>query len=169
MLSALLCLGIVYPLSGQDIRGYYVSKTDGESTIYHLFPCTLFENRTTGDLTFDITYRTQSGGIATLNFTYEMKQIIPADSIRFVSGQTIMCGEVKKIYIEPDKKHWKSRYSFQADIRSLHTFFNATAVPEAILYSRGTAYVYKVKPAAWNSFAPAADKIFGMIRINEQY
>lgn len=133
-----------------------------------LFPCTLFENREAGNLTFDITYRSHSDGAATLNFSYEMKQVIPADSIRFVSGQIVMQGAVRKIYIEPEKTQWKSRYTFAVDIRSFYSFFDVSATPEAILYSRGNAYVYKVKPAAWRSFAPVGSKIFSMIRTNEQ-
>ena len=169
LLIVVLCFNGISSLQGQDIRKYYVSKSDGESTIYHLFPCSLFKNDKMGDLTFDITYRDHSDGMATINFTYEMNEVVPVDSVRFVSGRTIMQGSVQKIYISPEKKHWKHRYGFVADVRSLYTFFDVSASPEAILYCGGKSYLYKVKTPVWRTYAPVGSKTFGMIRINEQH
>lgn len=138
-------------------------------TVYHTFPCTLFENRNVGDLTFDITCRDNREMPATINFTYEMAEIAPADSVRFVSGGTQMKGEVKKLYISPQKKQWKHRYSLSVDMKLLFTFFDVDALPEAIVYSQGQAFVYKAKPSAWKSYAPVGYKIFEMIRVNEQH
>lgn len=153
---------------GQDIRKHYVSKSDGQATIYHTFPCTLFENNQAGDLTYDLTYRDHGTGCVTLNFTYVMAELTPADSVRFVSGKTVMQGSVEKLYITPDKKRWKHRYTFSPVVSSLYTFYNVTAAPQVTVYSKGRAYVYNVKQSAWKSYAPIGDKIFRTIRINEE-
>ena len=70
--ALLLVAGASGTLRAQDIRGRYVSKTQEDGTIYHTFPCTLFEHPEAGDLTFDITYKERTDGLATLNFTCEM-------------------------------------------------------------------------------------------------
>lgn len=165
--------GIVAVLLGaseapaQNIRGHYVSKAEQDGVIYHTFPCTLFENREAGDLTFDITYKEHRDSLATINFTYEMERATPADSIRFLSGATVMGGKVEKIYLEPGRKRWKHRYSLRVPFRNLMTFFDETATPRVMLFAGGETYVYDVKRSAWRSYAPVGYKICEMIRVNE--
>ncbi|WP_295938110.1 hypothetical protein [uncultured Alistipes sp.] len=153
----------------QNIKGHYVSKTEEGGVIYHTFPCTLFENKEAGDLTFDITYKEHQQGQATINLTYQMREATPADSICFVSGRTTMAGPVGKIYLEPEKKVWKHRYTFSADVAKVCTFFDEQATPEVTIYSQGREYIYRAKRSAWRSYAPIGYKIFEMIRINEQH
>lgn len=151
---------------GQNIKGHYVSKSQPDGTIYHTMPVTLFENNTSGDLVFDLTYKQHSGRV-TLNFTYEVAQPLSADSVRFVSGTTIFSGAVQKMYVEPNQKMWKHRYSLTTSIQPLYVFFNEKALPEVTIYADGKAYVYRVKRAAWRNYAPVGFKIFEMIRFNE--
>lgn len=161
----MLCI----PAQGQNIKGHYLSKMQEDGTIYHTMPCTLFESEGEGDLTFDITYKENPAGTATINFSYQAPQMLPADSVRFEAGRTTMAGKVAKLYIEPDRKTWKHRYTFSTNVGSLYTFFDAAAEPQVVLYSQGRAYPFRVKKSAWKGYAPIGNKIFEMIRINEKY
>ncbi|WP_300798284.1 hypothetical protein [uncultured Alistipes sp.] len=167
LLAALLAAGLVTGAAAQDIRGHYVSKAEEDGTIYHTFPCTLFENSEAGDLTFDITYKEHRDGQATINFTYVMEHATPADSVRFEVGRVVMAAPVERIYLEPDRKRWKHRYTFRAPMASVGAFFDETAEPRITLYAGGRTWTYRVKRAAWRSYAPVGYRIFEMIRINE--
>lgn len=155
-------------VSAQNIRSHYVSKAEADGVIYHTFPVTLFENRETGDLTFDITYKENRGGCATINFTCRMPDAVPADSVRFAAGAVTMSGPVEKLYLEPGKKDWKHRYTFDADGSKLCGFFDERALPEVTVYVGGRASVYSVKRSAWRSYAPIGYKIFEMVYVNEK-
>lgn len=154
-------------VSGQNIKGHYVSKAEADGTVYHTLPCTLFTNRDAGDLTFDTTYKEHGDGQATINFTCQRKEMTAVDSVRLISGRIELRGMAGKIYIAPEKKEWRHRYSFKADMKALYGFFDVSAEPQIVLYSGGNAIVYKVKSAAWKSHAPVMSRIFEMIRINE--
>lgn len=167
LLAALLTAGIVTGAAAQDIRGHYVSKAEEDGSIYHTFPCTLFENRDTGELTFDITYKEHRDGQATINFTYFMERATPIDSVRFVSGPVVLAGPVEKIYLEPDRRQWRHRYTFRAPVTSVEAFFDETAEPSVTLHAGDRAWTYRVKRSAWRSYAPVGYRIFEMIRINE--
>lgn len=163
--ALLLCAG---PAAGQNIRGHYVSKAEEDGTIYHTFPKTLFANSECGDLAFDLTYKEKTGGVVTVNFTYLMPQMSPVDSVRIqMAGRTILSGRASKLYIEPERKEWKHRYTFTAPVALFSTFFDETTLPVMTLYSQGKAYAYPAKPSAWRSFAPIGFRIFEMIRVNE--
>ena len=109
LLLAVACIAGASMVSAQNIRSHYVSKAEDDGVIYHTFPVTLFENRETGDLTFDITYKENRSGRATINFTCRMPDAVPADSVRFAAGAVTMSGPVGKLYLEPGKKDWKHR------------------------------------------------------------
>lgn len=165
-LLCMICLAVASAASAQQIRGHYVSKSEQDGTIYHTFPVTLFESREAGDLTFDITCK-QGRDSAVVNFTYVMDRMTPADSIRFVSGRSVLAGAVGKIYIEPTKKQWKHRYTFSVPVGPLYTFFDEHELPRAVLYAGGREYPFEVRRSAWRSYAPVGYKIFEMIRVNE--
>lgn len=163
--ALLLCAGSAV---GQNIRGHYVSKAEEDGTIYHTFPKTLFTNSECGDLTFDLTYKEKKEGVVTVNFTYGMPQMNPVDSVCIqIDGRTILSGRASKLYIEPERKVWKHRYTFTAPVAAFGTFFDETTLPVMMLYSQGKAYAYPAKPSAWQSFAPIGFRIFEMIRVNE--
>ena len=168
LLAAALCIAGASTLPAQNIRNHYVSKAETDGVIYHTFPVTLFENREAGDLTFDITYKEHRGGRATINFTGRMAQAVPADSVRFAADAAVMSGPVDKLYLEPEKKQWKHRYTFDADGSKLCGFFDERALPEVTVYVGGKPYVYRAKRSAWRSYAPIGYRIFDMIRVNEQ-
>lgn len=168
LLAAALCIAGASTLPAQNIRNHYVSKAETDGVIYHTFPVTLFENREAGDLTFDITYKEHRGGRATINFTCHMAQAVPADSVRFATDAAVMSGPVDKLYLEPEKKQWKHRYTFDADGSKLCGFFDERALPEVTVYVGGEPYVYRAKRSAWRSYAPIGYRIFDMIRVNEQ-
>ena len=168
LLAAFCAVGGVLTASGQNIRSHYVSKAESDGVIYHTFPVTLFESREVGDLTFDITYKEHRGGRATINFTCRMAQAVPADSVRFTSGKVVLAGPVEKLYLEPEKKGWKHRYTFDADGSLLCGFFDEGAEPEVTLYAGERPYVYRAKRSAWRSYAPIGYKIFEMIHVNER-
>ncbi len=166
--AAVLCaLGIAVGASAQNLRNYYVSKSEQDGTIYHTLPATLFEHREAGDLTFDITYKEHQEGMATINFTYENGQAMPIDSVRFISGKILLAGPATKIYIEPVKKQWKHRYSFRTPMAPLCSFFDAAQSPTVELYTAKGVIRYRAKRSAWRSYAPMGYKIFETIRINE--
>lgn len=168
LLAALCIAGTVLTASAQSIRGHYVSKAEADGVIYHTFPVTLFENREAGDLTFDITYKEHRDGRAVINFTCRTAESVPVDSVRFASGRVVMSGPVEKLYLEPEKKGWKHRYTFDADGTQLCGFFDEQAAPEVTLYTAGRACPYRIKRSAWRAYAPVGYKIFEMIRINER-
>ena len=168
LLAAALCIAGASTLPAQNIRNHYVSKAETDGVIYHTFPVTLFESPQTGDLTFDITYKEHRGGRATINFTCRMAQAVPADSVRFAADAAVMSGPVDKLYLEPEKKQWKHRYTFDADGSELCGFFDERALPEVTVYVGGEPYVYRAKRSAWRSYAPIGYRIFDMIRVNEQ-
>ena len=87
--------------------------------------------------------------------------ILPADA-------AVMSGPVDKLYLEPEKKQWKHRYTFDADGSELCGFFDERALPEVTVYVGGKPYVYRAKRSAWRSYAPIGYRIFDMIRVNEQ-
>ena len=153
----------------QNIQGHYVSKVQEDGTIYHLMPSTLFENPQLGDLTYDVTYKTEGKGTAVINFTYFAAQTLPADSVRFEAGRTAMAGKTAKLYIEPEKKTWKHRYSLTTGVAPLYTFFDPSAEPRVVIYSQGKAYEFRAKKSAWKTYAPIGNKIFEMIRVNEKH
>lgn len=167
ILAAAGSVGSGGSVAAQNIRGHYVSKAEPDGVIYHTFPCTLFENRDAGPLTFDITYKEHRDGMATINFTYEAARALPADSVRFVAGRTTMAGPVEKIYLEPGRKGWKHRYSFRAPVERVGAFFDEQATPSVTLRAGDTAVVYRVRRSAWRSYAPVGYRIFEMIRVNE--
>ena len=166
-LAGFFAVGVVSTAAGQNIRPHYVSKAEADGTIYHTFPVTLFEHPEAGDLTFDITYKEHRTGRATLNFTCYSDESVPVDSVRFVSGRTVMAGPVAKIYLEPEKRGWKHRYTFEVDALLLCGFFDETALPEVTVHVGGQSRVYRVKRSAWRSYAPIGCRIFEMIRVNE--
>ena len=161
------CVGTLLTVSGQEIRSHYVSKAEADGTIYHTFPVTLFENPQAGDLTFDITYKEHREGRATLNFTCRMANADAVDSVRFESGGIVMAGPVAGIYLEPEKRGWKHRYTFDLDASRLCGFFDERQQPEVTLYISGVPWIYRVKRSAWRSYAPIGYRIFEMIRVNE--
>lgn len=153
-------------VSGQNIKGHYVSKSQPDGTIYHTMPVALFENSMSSDLIYDLTYKQHSGQV-TLNFTYEMAQPLSADSVCFVSGSTVVSGAVQKMYVEPNQNKWKHRYTFTTEIAPFYLFYNEKTLPCVTIYANGKSYVYKVKRSAWRNYAPIGFKIFEMIRFNE--
>lgn len=167
VLALLFAAGVAGGLSAQDIRGRYVSRVQEDGTIYHTFPCTLFEHPEAGDLTFDITYKEHADALATLNFTYELDEAVPVDSVCFAAGKVRLRGPVEKLYIEPGRKRWKHRYSLRTPVAALCPFFDAEALPEATLYAGERVWVYRAKRSAWRSYAPVGRKIFEMVRVNE--
>lgn len=168
LLLAVLCIAGASTAAAQNIRSHYVSKAETDGVIYHTFPVTLFENREAGDLTFDITYKENRGGRATINFTCRMPSAVPADSVRFAAGAVAMSGPVEKLYLEPEKKGWKHRYTFDTDGSKFCGFFDERALPEVTVYVGGQPSVYSVKRSAWRSYAPIGYRIFEMIRVNER-
>lgn len=166
LLLALFAVGSC-AVSAQNIRGRYVSKAEEDGTIYHTFPCTLFENAEAGDLTFDITYKERQDGLATLNFTCLREDAAAVDSVLFDGGRTQLRGAVRRIYAEPEKKRWKHRYSLRTPLASLCTFFDEEALPTVTLYGGGRSTVYWAKRSAWRSYAPVGCKIFETVRVNE--
>lgn len=168
LMAGLLTVGSLSMASGQEIRSHYVSKAETDGTIYHTFPVTLFEHPEAGDLTFDITYKEHRGGRATLNFTCHSSSPDGVDSVRFVSGSTVLSGPVEKLYLEPERRGWKHRYTFDLDASLLCGFFDERQQAEAMLYIGGIPRVYRVKRSAWRSYAPIGYRIFEMIRVNER-
>lgn len=168
LLAALCIAGTCTALPAQNIRGHYVSKAEADGVIYHTFPVTLFENRDAGDLTYDITYK-ENRGRATVNFTCRMAQAIPVDSVRFASGGLEIVEPAGKLYLEPEKKGWKHRYTLDVDFSLLCRFFDEKAEPEVTLYAGGRPHAYFVKRSAWRSYAPVGYRIFEMIRVNERH
>ena len=176
LLAAALCIAGASTLPAQNIRNHYVSKAETDGVIYHTFPVTLFENREAGDLTFDITYKEHRGGRATINFTCRMAQDTPGyfdfvgevEEAVSAADAAVMSGPVDKLYLEPEKKQWKHRYTFDADGSELCGFFDERALPEVTVYVGGKPYVYRAKRSAWRSYAPIGYRIFDMIRVNEQ-
>lgn len=167
-LTCLICsLVFCSVVSGQNIKGHYVVKNQEDGAIYHTMPEALFENSESGSLIFDLTYK-QHSGVVTLNFSFEMSQPMSIDSVRFVSSVARFGGEVRKMYVEPNKKQWKHRYSLSAPLKPFYLFFDESALPEVLLYSGGKPIVFKAKKSAWKSYAPIGYKIFDMIRFNEQ-
>lgn len=164
----MLLVGMSLPATGQNIRSYYVSKAEADGMIYHTFPVTLFEHPQAGDLTFDLTYKEHREGRATLNFTCRMERANTVDSVRFESGRVVMAGPVGKLYLEPEKRGWKHRYTFDIDASKLCGFFDEKTQPKVVLYVGGEALVYRVKRSAWRSYAPVGYRIFEMIRVNEE-
>lgn len=170
LLTAVLLLTAVcsvQQLRAQEIRDRYVARHEADGTIYHTFPVTLFEREGSGDLTFDITYKTGRDGRATLNFTYRMAEPLPADSVCFRSGTTRIAGRVERLYIEPERRMWGHRYSLSTDVAPFYRFFDPEAEADVTLYSGGRALRYGVKRRAWRSYAPVGFRIFEMIRCNE--
>lgn len=168
LILAGLLAGASLAAVGQNIRSYYVSKAEADGVIYHTFPATLFEHPEAGDLTFDLTYKEHRGGRATLNFTCRMARADAVDSVRFESGRVVMAGPVGKIYLEPEKRLWKHRYTFDLDASLLCGFFDEQALPEVTLYIGGKPWVYRAKRSAWRAYAPIGYRIFEMIRVNEE-
>lgn len=72
-----------------------------------------------------------------------MAQAVPADSVRFAADAAVMSGPVDKLYLEPEKKQWKHRYTFDADGSKLCGFFDERALPEVTVYVGGEPYVYR--------------------------
>lgn len=166
-MAAVLLVGATLTAAGQNIRPHYVSKAESDGVIYHTFPVTLFEHPEAGDLTFDITYKEHRAGRATLNFTCRMARADEVDSVRFVSGEVVMTGPVAKLYLEPGKRDWKHRYTFDLDASQLCGFFDETQQPTVTLYIDGRPWTYRAKRSAWRSYAPIGYRIFEMIRVNE--
>lgn len=168
--AALLCAALACGRSGasaQDIRGRYVAKRDSAGTIYHTFPCTLFEQADGTCLTFDITYREHGDGSATVNFTYSAERPFAIDSVRFEAGEVLLHGPAERLYIEPEKRRWKHRYSFRTPVALLCPFFDVQAEPRVSLHAGGERREYRVKRAAWRSYAPVGCRIFETVRVNE--
>ena len=165
--AGILLIGVSLPAAGQKIGSYYVAKAEPDGMIYHTFPVTLFEHPEAGDLTFDITYKEHREGRATLNFTCRMARPETVDSVRFVSGGVILSGPVGRLYLEPEKRGWKHRYTFDLDASRLCGFFDERQLPEVTLYIDGRPWLYRAKRSAWRSYAPIGYRIFEMIRINE--
>lgn len=171
---AYLLLVLALPLTGhaQKIKGHYTSRAQEDGTLYHLFPVELFANRENGGLTLDITYKSLKTPVAepqaTINFTYYADRTLPADSVCFRCGALTMRGPVEKLYVEPDKKRWKHRYTFSVPVEKLYRYFDETQTPEAILHTRQGEVVFPVRRSEWRSYAPIAFRIFEMIRFNEQ-
>lgn len=165
--AGVLLVGVSLPAAGQEIRSHYVSKAEADGVIYHTFPVTLFEHPEAGDLIFDITYKEHRGGRATLNFTCWSANSCTVDSVRFVSGRVVLSGPVGKLYLEPQKRGWKHRYTFDVDASQLCGFFDERQLPEVTLYIDGQPWVYRAKRSAWRSYAPIGYRIFEMIRVNE--
>lgn len=153
----------------QKIRDHYVSRVEEDGTIYHTLPQTLFANPERGDLTFDITYKTrQPERHATINFTYRAAQPAEIDSVRFAAGKVVLAGAAGKLFIEPEKREWVHRYTLSVPVDPLFLFFDAAAEPVSVtLYAGGDAVEYRVKRAAWRSFAPVGSRIFEMIRYDD--
>ena len=168
LMAGLLTVESLSTVLGQDIRSHYVSKAETDGRIYHTFPVTLFEHPEAGDLTFDITYKEHREGRATLNFTCHSSSSDGVDSVRFVSGPTVLSGPVEKLYLEPEKRGWKHRYTFDLDASLLCGFFDERQQPEVTLYIGGIPWAYRVKRSAWRSYAPVGYRIFEMIRVNER-
>lgn len=170
----LLILACLLPLAGhaQKIKGRYTSRAQEDGTLYHLYPVELFSNRENGNLTFDITYKALKSPAAepraTINFTYYADRTLPADSIRFSCGDIAMQGRTEKIYVEPDKKRWKHRYTVSVPAATLYRYFDETRTPAVTLYTRQGAVEFPVRRSEWKDYAPVAFRIFEMIRYNEQ-
>ncbi len=170
----LLTVACLLPLAGQaqKIKGRYTSRAQEDGTLYHLYPVELYANREHGNLSCDITYKSLKSPAAdpraTINFTYYADRAQPADSIRFSCGDITMRAPVEKIYIEPDKKRWKHRYTASVPVGTLYRYFDETRTPAVTLYTRQGTVEFPVRRSEWTGYAPVAFRIFEMIRCNEQ-
>ena len=79
----------------------------------------------------------------------------------------VLAGPVEKLYLEPGKRDWKHRYTFDLDASQLCGFFDETHLPVVTLYIDGQPWTYRAKRSAWRSYAPIGYRIFEMIRVNE--
>lgn len=169
----LLCCFCLLATAGhaQKIKGRYTSRAQEDGTLYHLYPVELFSNRANGNLTFDITYKALKTPAedpqATINFTYYADRTQPADSILFRCGSLAMRGKTEKIYIEPDKKRWKHRFTVSVPVAQLERYFDESQTPEVLLFTRQGEIVFPVRRSEWRSYAPVGFRIFEMIRYNE--
>ena len=168
-----LIAGLLVGLSGgskavaQKISSHYLSKLQEDGTIYHALPVELFKSSEHGELRYDVTYKERRDGLVTLNFTYEMAEATPIDSITLQSGRVVMGGKPSKLYIEPTKGGWKHRYSVRFPFQQMALFYDGQATPVVTLHAQQRHFSYAVKRSAWREYAPIGYKIFEMIRINE--
>lgn len=166
LLLALLAAAIALPAAAQEVGGHYVSRVEADGTIYHTLPRTLFDHAEAGDLTFDLTYKTGSDGLATLNITSHSAAEAPVDSLRLTGEELALTLPAERIYTEPEARRWRHRSTCRVPLAAIETFFGQQH-PEVIVYTAGRAIPYSAKRSAWRSYAPAGRRIVKMIRSNE--
>lgn len=166
VLILLIWVGSTYTAEAQKPKDFYVSYPQPDGTLFHLFPISFFQHKTDGDLTFDITYQCGKDS-AVINFTYYASQPQPLDSMRFVSGKSLLSGKATKIFIEAENtKKWAHRYSVTVPIRSLFPFFDPEEKPSANLCMNSITKGYELKKAEWSKKAPVFRTIMRMIGID---
>lgn len=151
-------------LYGQNIKKYYIFKTQEKGNLYYLFPVILFEDADKGKLSYDLTYTSWNDTVV-MNFTYLKPEPLLIDSLKYISGKNEIVGKVKKLYVEPDSKKWVHRYSIESKSEDFFRLYDSNVIPEIIIYSNGKEYKYHSKNSNWLKYVPIGQKIFKMIRL----
>lgn len=172
MKKVILLLLTLLPLMAvaQKIQRHYVVREDGEGTIHHLMPATLFEAAGYGELTYDITWRDNRTGEpqpATLNFTYYAREAQPADSLAVRGERINLCLACQKLYIDPENRTWKHRYSLSVAIDEINHLYEEET-PEILLYTPRGEIRFTPKRSAWQNYCPIGRRIFQTIELNRR-
>jgi hypothetical protein len=147
----------------QNISKYYSSMMQPDGTLYFIFEHEGFNNKV-ADLKYDLTYLT-SGDSITMNFSVLSKDVIEVDSIQLLNDSTSLKIPANRIFIQPAKNKWHSRYGTKFLFKDAVTFFSKEN-PKIILVTKNKSSELSINPGKWKKQSEIIQKIFDLINYN---
>jgi hypothetical protein len=165
--SLLLIICVSVGSYGQKLSKYYTSRLQPQGTLYFIYPIEGFKSaKDKSTFTFDITYRTESD-TATINFSYYVDSVQPADSIYFLLATDTLKSSVVKIFTDWEKKRWHHRYYTNFTFQEIAAIFHSSTIPTIRVVSPAGYTDHRITKRKWQKYSKALTKIMISIGVNK--
>lgn len=151
----------------QDVSKHYTSRVQGNSTLYYVLPREDWKSvEDNNDFEYDLTHQTKNDSVV-FNFSYWHQESIKPESLKFTSGEKEITSNVTKLFIEPDGKEWKHRYSARFAFNDLRSMYDSKSTPKFIITAEdGKTITLEIKDRKWEKQANIVSKILETISLN---
>ena len=129
--SALFFISILIPCSSfsQNLSKHYVSNLQDEYTLYFIKPLKNWHNKDLkSEFEYDITYADNNDSII-ISFSYTGKQVRKIKTLQVGADPYILSSNTTKLFIEPIKKQYISRYNATFLFEDINQLLNRESSP----------------------------------------
>ncbi len=153
--------------SAQKLSNYYMSSNLENGRIYFIKPFEKFKNINTKQIfVYDVSFLEGQDSV-TMNFSYYTDHAAEADSLGFIIEDSGKAYQVKKLFIEKDKKNWHQRYTATIPLTEIQRFYKSEAIPGIVVFANKKKLAYSIKSRKWKKYADIMQQILQVIKLNQ--